>query len=456
MPEKMEWTDLIKPWRLGCPPPRAEPDKDKVRSEFLRDWDRIVFSTAFRRLQGKTQVFPFPESDMTHTRLTHSLEVSCVGRSLGKMVGVRLEEKNGTDPDVLGAVVATACLAHDLGNPPFGHSGENAISYFFNEGDGKDYLEKLEDCAQQSDLKKFEANASGFRVITDQKPTQTDNPGGFSLTLPTLAAYTKYPRQSYVKKPDQNRMSEKKFGIFCDGVDNYREVAEGLEIPTKPKDRGWYRHPLAFLTEAADDICYLIIDLEDACRIGLVSYEETQKLLIPICEQHQQKGYLDNIKRIRAEDQKVGYLRAKSINSLVYQVADLFEEKDHEIRAGTFDRPLFDFIPSKNELKAIRSLSVERIYQHRPVTQVEAAGFEVLGGLLGIFLDATVKNSDSNKSKKIRSLIPTQFLDEDKKPFADPYQTIMNITEYISCMTDAFAIDTYRILTGISLPNYRP
>lgn len=451
----MKWASLIKPWRLGCPPRRSLNDKEMVRSEFLRDWDRIVFSSPFRRLQGKTQVFPLPESDMTHTRLTHSLETSCVGRSLGRMVGKRLENKR-TDPDELGSIVAAACLAHDLGNPPFGHSGEDAISYFFKKGEGKDYIELLENQTQKSDLKDFEGNASGFRVMTDVKPTQTVNPGGLSLTLPTLAAYTKYPRQSYVKKPETSRKSEKKFGIFFDGINSYCEIAKALEIPEKPKDRGWYRHPLAFLAEAADDICYLVMDFEDGYRLGLVSYKETSELLIQICEQQKKEGYLDGLKKIIAKDQKIGYLRAKTINSLVHQVADLFEDKDQEIRDGVFDSSLLDLVPSKKELEQIRTLSIAKIYSHRPVAQIESAGYDVLGGLLGVFLEATVLKPESKKSEKIRSLVPTQFLDKEKKPFTDKYKTIMNITEYISCMTDTFAIDTYRILTGISLPNYSP
>ena len=451
----MEWVVLSKPWRLGCPPRDLGINELEERSEFLRDYDRIIFSSAFRRLQGKTQVFPLPESDMTHTRLTHSLEVSCVGRSLARMAATRLNAKGAT-PDILGSIVAAACLAHDLGNPPFGHSGEKAISYFFREGDGRQYVKKLHDPAQQRDLTHFEGNAAGFRVLTDHKLTQTNNPGGLSLTLPTLAAFTKYPRQSYVEEPDPDRVSEEKFGLFCDGVDSYREVAKGLEIPQKPGDRGWYRHPLAFLTEAADDICYLVMDLEDAYRLRLVPYDTTYDLLMPICEADRRPGYLDGLKTVRAKDQKIGYLRAKTINSLVREVADLFEDKDQEIRAGSFDRPLLKNIPSKNEIRTIKSLSKEKIYAHRPVVQVEAAGFVVLGGLLDTFLGATLREPATTKSSKIRSLIPPQFLAAGKKPFPDKYHTIMNVTEYVSCMTDTFAIDTYRVLTGISLPNYSP
>ena len=466
----MEWAMLLKPLRLGCLPQDLEADEAEARSEFLRDYDRIIFSSAFRRLQGKTQVFPLPESDMTHTRLTHSLEVSCVGRSLGRIAGIRLK-KDGVDPDVIGSIVAAACLAHDLGSPPFGHSGEKAISYFFKDGAGQRYVKKLRDPAQQKDLTHFEGNAAGFRLLTDQKPTQTDNLGGLSLTLPTLAAYTKYPRQSDVEETEPNRVSEKKFGVFCDGVDSYRAVAEGLEIPQKPRSRGWYRHPLAFLkprslgwyrhplaflTEAADDICYLVMDLEDGYRLGLVTYSETYDLLLPICERIRKPGYLDGLKKIKAKDQKIGYLRAKTINSLVLQVADLFEDKDQKIRAGSFDRLLTGDIPSKNELEAIKSLSVKKIYAHRPVAQVEAAGFGVLGGLLNMFIGATVGEPDTIRSSKIRSLIPPQFLAEGKKSFTDKYHTIMKVTEYVSCMTDSFAIDTYRVLTGISLPNYSP
>ena len=454
MPTNMEWATLTKPWRLGCPPVMKD-DKEKARSEFLRDYDRIIFSSAFRRLQGKTQVFPLPESDMTHTRLTHSLEASCVGRSLGRMAGIRLETK-GADADALGTIVAAACLVHDLGNPPFGHSGEEAISYFFKDGSGKKYVGKLKNPTQQNDFMHFEGNAAGFRVLTDQKPTQTDNPGGLSLTLPTLAAYTKYPRQSYIEEPERGRASEEKFGVFFDGIDSYHEIARGLEIPQKPKGRGWFRHPLAFLTEAADDICYLIIDLEDAYRLNLVAYNEAHDLLMPICERHKEPGYLDGLTKIRAEDQKIGYLRAKTINSLVLQIADMFEEKDQEIRAGNYDRHLTEDFPSKNDIKAIRNFSHIRIYTHRPVAQIEAAGFDVLGGLLNVFLKATVDEPHTTRSKKIRSLLPAQFLDEGKRPFPNEYKTIMNVTEYVSGMTDKFAIDTYRVLTGISLPNYSP
>jgi dGTPase len=420
----MEWASLTKPWRLGCPP-KSRDDDDQVeaeRSEFLRDCDRIIFSTAFRRLQGKTQVFPLPESDTTHTRLTHSLEASCVGRSLGRIAASRLKHE-GADPDVLGSIVAAACLAHDLGNPPFGHSGEKAISYFFKDGRGKTYVERLADPIQQYDLREFEGNAAGFRVLTGWKPTETENRGGLSLTLPTLAAYSKYPRISLCEHSDPTRASESKCGLFFDGVESYREITASLGIPEKPDSRGWYRHPLAFLTEAADDICYLVMDLEDAYRLGIVSFAETRELLVQVCSRYPEPGYIDAEVKIRAKDQKIGYLRAKVINSLVHEVVDLFVTKDKEIRAGQFDRPLLEGITAKTELNAIRELSTERIYPHRPVTQIEAAGFEVLGGLLDLFLKATVAEPQTTKSKKIRSLVPAQYLAEDKKPFEDVYHT---------------------------------
>ncbi len=449
----MEWSKLIKPLRLACPPGSIN-GQEEARSEYQRDCDRIIFSNAFRRLAGKTQVFPLPESDMTHTRLTHSLEASCVGRSLGTIAGSRLE-MGGNSPETIGAIVAAASLAHDIGNPPLGHSGEEAISHFFKEGEGKVYVNQLNPI-QRCDLENFEGNAAGFRIMTNMKPFQTENPGGLSLTLPTLAAYTKYPRQSYVKTPDLSRVSEKKFSIFYDGLSNFVEIADGLGIDQKPSDRGWFRHPLAFLTEAADDICFLIMDLEDAYRLKIVEFNTVYDFLKSICDQFGGKDYLKNIDKIKAEDQRIGYLRAKTINSLIWQVAGVYEEKDKEIRDGQFDKPLLDEIALMGELDEIRKFSVKNIYSHKKVAAIEAAGYEVLCGLLESFLEATVGNPRTTRSKKTRSLIPREYLDENREPFSDRYQTIMNITEFISGMTDTYAIDTYRVLKGISLPNYSP
>jgi dGTPase len=241
---QMEWKNLTVASRLGCPPVTSYGDQEEARSEFERDFDRIIFSTAFRRLQGKTQVFPLPESDMTHTRLMHSLEVACVGRSLGRIVGNRLQEE-GANAFSLGSIVSAACLAHDIGNPPFGHSGENAIRAFFQSTAGRDLTKSLS-VEQRTDLTQFEGNAAGFRVLTSRKPVQTENPGGFSLTLATLAAYTKYPRMSYSPGDSSNRASERKSGIFYDDLASFKEVARGLQIGQKsPESRGWVRHPLA-------------------------------------------------------------------------------------------------------------------------------------------------------------------------------------------------------------------
>lgn len=448
----MQWSELLKPVRLGCPDGTAACSNE--RTEFQRDSDRILFSTAFRRLHGKTQLFPFPDSDVTHTRLTHSLEAACVGRSLGTMVAEKIPGCN-VDPTLLAGVVSAACLAHDIGNPPFGHSGEAAIQSFFKGPSGAKYVCMVSDADQKGDMREFDGNAAGFRILTHHKQVLTSNPGGLSLTLPTLAAYTKYPRTASASTEGLVGASGKKPGITHDSLSCFTKVAFTLGIRQRA-ERSWYRHPLAFLAEAADDICYRIVDLEDAYKLRLVSHEEARATFLAICSHSGTHGDTTNICRIRAKDQQIGYLRAKAINCLVHEVAHAFAGNLEAICECEFDRPLLDVVSSSEDLADLCGLLKKYVYSYRPVLEVEAAGFHVLGGLLELFLEAAVDAPHSARSEKIRQLIPGQFLDEGERPFEDPYSGIMNIVEYVTCMTDSYAIDLYRMLTGISLPNARP
>ncbi len=450
----MNWSNLLKCCRLGCPDDEREHHPD--RNEFQRDFDRVIFSTAFRRLHGKTQVFPFPKSDSIHTRLTHSLEASCVGRSLGTIVGNGLEEKQLHDVQgwELGEIVRVACLAHDIGNPPFGHSGEKAIAEFFRSERGRTILEDLPE-GQQADFTHFDGNAMGFHILTHSNHNIKEVEGGYALTYPALAAFVKYPRPAFVNSTDttdaNKPASEEKPGLFQCDLEDFRTIAQKLEIPPKSEPDMWYRHPLAFLTEAADDICYKIMDLEDGYKHNLVSYDETYELLLHICKMTPDVTNVDGLENIKDDRNRIGFLRAKSINSLVYQAADIFTEKHSDILRNNYDEPLCDHIEAHSVLEKIQSTSYEKIYSHRPVRQVEAAGFQVLPGLLDAFLTALVDQKNKASSERVLSLIPQEYIFEDDKK---SYEAIMSITKYIAGMTDAFAVDTYRTLRGIQLPNY--
>lgn len=433
------------------------------RSAFQKDFDRVVFSSAFRRLQDKTQVFPLPESDFVHTRLTHSLEVSCVGRSLGNLVGEKIIErhprlKKNFTKFHFGEIVAAACLAHDIGNPPFGHSGEDAISDYFKTGNGKSLEEKINDRKKWNDLIKFEGNAQGFRIISQlQNP---DVQGGLRLTYATLATFTKYPKESFFedeafltaskKKPPK---IYKKFGFFQSEKNIFQTVAVEVGLTKRAKDKNsffWCRHPLAFLVEAADDICYSIMDLEDGSHLGLVSFKETEALLMPLIGKTKLKLY-----HTRDEKEKIGYLRAKAIALLVEQLADAFLLYDEQILNGDFESDLISVISARKPLEKIKKVSVEKIYSYKTVIEREAVGYEVLGGLLDIFVSALLDSTNahlSHRTKTIIKLFPQQFA-LAKNSEEDFYSKLLQITDFISGMTDSFAVSLYRKLKGISLPH---
>lgn len=324
-------------------------------------------------MQGKTQVFPFPETDMIHTRLTHSLETSSIGRSLGTIVGNKLVKEE--EANNIGSLVSAACLAHDIGNPPLGHSGENAISEFFADKIGQEVLNGLSS-EQKEDFIKFDGNAMGFYLLTHKNPKITEVEGGLGLTYPTLAAFTKYPRPAFFER-NELLASEKKPGLFSCNLHTYEQIARELNIPQKTKGNCWYRHPLAFLTEAADDICYRIVDLEDGYKHKLVSFDEAKILLTDIINACPDEGNWDNFKRIIEEHNKIGYLRAKAVNSLIYQAAKVFTDNEKDILNGTFDKSLISKVTSKETMEEIRKISKEKIYSYNSIIQTETAGFEV-------------------------------------------------------------------------------
>ncbi|MCC9167332.1 deoxyguanosinetriphosphate triphosphohydrolase [Pontibacter harenae] len=453
MPQGTTWDKLISKKRYETSQKKQGTD-ESVRGEFQRDYDRVVFSSAFRRLQNKTQVMPMPESDFVHTRLTHSLEASVVGRSLGRIVGKSIlerhpslsEEKNVQEAD-FGDIVAAACLAHDIGNPPFGHSGEDAISAYFQSEAAQPFLQNLTE-AQKADLHSYEGNAAGFRVLTYTYPAHCNVTGGLSLTYTTLATFTKYPKESLSTVVNAKNTSEKKYGFFQTEKEWFNTIAEELGLLKKGNEDEvfYHRHPLAFLVEAADDICYRIIDFEDGLKLGLVPQEKGLQLLRQILNDAP-----DRVSSLTFYDwrEEIGYLRARIIGKLIEECAHVFLMHEDEILAGTYDKPLINEVASKPVLDEIKSLSINLIYRNRPVLEIEAAGFEVLGGLLDAFMKAVFK-PESKHHRKLKDLIPSQY--HQLPVEATDYERIIHITDFVTSLTDKAAINLYRTIKGIELP----
>jgi len=454
----MKWNTLFSERRLG------DDKKNKIakseRSNFEKDYDRVVFSSAFRRLQDKTQVIPLPESDFVHTRLTHSLEVSCVGRSLGKIAGEYIINKykpgNHISVADFGAIVATACLSHDIGNPPFGHSGESAISNYFRNGEGKKYEQPVNDKDKWSDLINFEGNANGFKILTNSRKSVG---GGIKLTYAALASFVKYPTKSYKPEEEKNKfkgkVSFKKYGYFQSDKDIFEDIFSELEI-NKITDYYYSRHPITFLVEASDDICYRIMDFEDGIRIGLVPFYVGEKMLKSIAN----KTY-DSAKHraIKDKREEIGYLRAKAISRLISECAEIFIDNEKEILAGKFDKPLLDEIDSKKAIYKIEEISIKEVYKSRNVVQIETAGFKVVNGLLDLFIEAVndlYEIKDLRKLSKLKplsanliGLLPEQFVSGREK---DLYERILQVCGFVAGMTDSYAVMLYKRLQGIELP----
>ena len=445
--ETMNWQQLISNKRLGQE--QRHPGRHDDRTEFKRDYDRLIFSAPFRRLQNKTQVFPLPGSIFVHNRLTHSLEVASVGMSLGNDVARLLTEAHPELKDTLfqeiGQIVATACLAHDLGNPPFGHSGEKAIQTFFTEGPGYSLREKV---SQEfwDDITHFEGNANAFRLLTHQ--FEGRRLGGFVMTYSMLASIVKYPYAS-------SAASKKgKFGFFCSERDNYQRIAAELGIPcvSKPGEPLRYmRHPLVYLVEAADDICYEIMDLEDAHKLKILSYEEIAHLLLDFFDETAQNYILKRIEDegLTDDNEKVVYLRARVIGLLESECVNTFVEHEQEILNGTFTGSLIDNI-SKRPHKAYSrcaKLSGQRIYRSKVVLDVELSGYKIMETLMQQMTEA-IMHPDRYYSQQLIGRVSSQYAIESP----DLETRIMAVIDYISGMTDVYALDVYQKINGISLP----
>ena len=436
----MNWEQLLSLKRQGDKGKRLRVEQDDTRLGFEVDYDRIIFSSAFRSLQDKTQVIPLSKTDFVHTRLTHSLEVSVVGRSIGRLVGKKIIEKyphlqeiHGYQANDFGAIVAAASLAHDIGNPPFGHSGEKAIGEYFSIGKGQQFKEQLTDKEWQ-DLIDFEGNANGFSVLTSSRPGIE---GSIRLTYAVLGAFMKYPKESLPKKPTSN-IADKKYGFFQTDKEFFKEVADELGlIPNKSgNDIGYERHPLAYLVEAADDICYTIIDFEDGINLGLVSEDYALEYLIKLV-----KDTIDTNKyqTLTTKEDRISYLRALAIGNLINDAVRIFIENEEAILKGEFPYALTDKSKYKAQIDDIIKLSVKNIYQSREVIEKELSGYQMINNLLDKFITAYNNNYEgkaTNYDKLLLKILPEKHHIEKETL----YERLLHICHFISMLTDGKAV----------------
>ncbi len=447
----MNWKQLISAKRFGME--EFHEERQENRSEFQRDYDRLIFSAPFRRLQNKTQVFPLPGSIFVHNRLTHSLEVSCVGRSLGndvaKAILERQPELESSFLPEIGSIVSAACLAHDLGNPPFGHSGERAISTFFSEGKRQRLQEKQPDGEQLSpmeweDLTHFEGNANAFRILTHQ--FEGRRRGGFVLTYSTLASIVKYPFSSSLAG------KKSKFGFFVSEEESYRKIATELGlIQLSEQPLKYARHPLVYLVEAADDICYQMMDIEDAHKLKIITTDETKELLMAFFSEDRQSRLRSTFQIVNDINEQIAYLRSSVIGLLVRECTRVFLEHEQEILAGTFEGALIKHIAEgpAAAYNHCAEISLKRIYRSQDVLDIELAGFRIISTLLELMVDAvTLPGKEKAYSELLTNRVSDQY--NIKSPVL--YERIQAVLDYISGMTDVFALDLYRKINGNSLP----
>jgi dGTPase len=447
----MDWTALLNSRRLF----REDADEDPERSPFQRDYDRIVFTTAFRRLQDKTQVFPLSSSDYVRTRLTHSIEVSCVARNLGEVVGRRLRSKTDAKYRVsdIGSIVASAALAHDLGNPPFGHSGEAAIQHWFQKSDVAAQVRNALAEHRRLEFRYYEGNAQAFRLVT--RLLSPTNRGGLQLTHATLATLLKYPIRAHKPGPRfKGKVSAKKYNFFDSEREAFEEVVRQTGLVSRSAELNWWcRHPLCFVCEAADDISNRIVDLEDGFRLACIDGDEATDALMDVLTDEKAKAKAG---RISDAKERIGYLRAVVIGQLSDEAADAFFENYAAIISGRFEKDLYSCLPSVGKLKPMQDLVEECVYTDERVLGVETAGFEIIYLLLERFAEAALEDLSATKkgrkastrSRKILGLLPGQYRLADGSAITRKYHLLLAITDFIAGMTDSYAVTTFQRITG--------
>ncbi|MCZ4317885.1 deoxyguanosinetriphosphate triphosphohydrolase [Aequorivita viscosa] len=440
----MQWEQLLSLRKQGDKNKRLRIEENDTRLGFEVDYDRVIFSSAFRSLQDKTQVIPLSKTSFVHTRLTHSLEVSVVGRSLGRTVGKailkkrpQLQKIHGYHFNDFGAIVAAAALAHDIGNPPFGHSGEKAIGDYFLNGNGRRFKEQLTDKEYQ-DLVDFEGNANGFKILTQSK---NGVEGGLRLTFATLGAFMKYPKESLPKKPTAH-VADKKYGVFQSDTVFFNEVVSELGLLNQGENR-YSRHPLTYLVEAADDICYTLIDFEDGINLGLIDEDMALEYLINLVRTTLKKEVYSSLK---TPQDRLAYLRALAINTLIAEAAKIFIENEEEILKGTFSEALLDKSEYKVQIADIIKISVEKVYQSAEVSEKEIAGYNILSTLLETFTTA-FENQHNNQMRHYDKLL-LRTIDFELSNTPTVYNYLMECCNYISRLTDGNALQIFQKIKG--------
>ena len=446
--ERLNWNQLITAKRLGLEEYHST-NSTEHRGVFERDYDRLIFSSPFRRLQNKTQVFPLPGSVFVHNRLTHSLEVACVGRSIANNVLRQLKVKYPDECsaaqliDEIGSIVSAACLAHDMGNPPFGHSGERAIGSFFIEGPGKD-LERQLSAEQWCDLIYFEGNANAFRLLTHQFNGRRR--GGFAQTYPMLASIVKYPYDS-----SHASRKKQKFGYFRADEATYRLIADELGISRVSASAGRaVRHPLVYLVEAADDICYQLMDLEDAHKLHILTTSETQSLLLSFLPSQRHEHVRGIMDMLDDANEQVAYLRSVVVGVLVDACTKAFIDNYEQIMTGGDVPALIKLVDAgtREAYKRCSSLAVEKIYHAPSVLDIELSGYRIISTLMDVYVGAVLE-PDANYSAQLLARVPSQY----EVHADDLYTRLLAVTDYISGMTDVYALELYRKIMGISVAN---
>jgi len=447
----MNWEQLLSLRRKGDTNKRLRNEQDETRLGFEVDYDRIIFSSAFRSLQDKTQVIPLSKTDFVHTRLTHSLEVSVVGRSLGRLAGEKILEKHPYLKEVhgykfndFGAIVAAAALAHDIGNPPFGHSGEKSIGEYFRTGNGLKYKEDLT-TKEYQDIIDFEGNANGFKLLAQDRAGVL---GGLRLSYATLGAFMKYPKESLPIKPTKH-IADKKFGFFQTEKNTYEDIATdlGLLQNRKGESISFARHPLTFLVEAADDICYTIIDFEDGINLGLISEDFALEYLIKLVKD---KINTKKYHSLAYKEDRLSYLRALAINTLIQDAVAIFMDNEEQILNGDFDVSLLDKSKYDAQIRDIIGISVEKVYRAQEVVEKEIAGYKIISNILDVYIDALVQKKNENASNYHKLIIQT-LPEAYQSTEISLYQILLNTCCYVASLSDSSAVHIHNKIQGKQL-----
>lgn len=451
----MKWDQLLNTNRLGNRPAKVE----RGRSPFNSDHDKVIFSGSFRRLARKTQVHPLATNDHVHNRLTHSLEVASVGRTLAIRVGQSLKEKSSLPEEVsptdLGDIVQTACLAHDIGNPPFGHTGEEAIKYWFQHEAGSHYLTELNPI-EVCDLQNFEGNAQGFRVLTCSEFHPYD--GGLRLTYASLASFLKYPWTSAPAASGQ-RPKKKKYGVYQSEAAIFREVAAAVGLIKKPGDDWYCRHPLVHLMEIADDFCYGLLDLEDGIDMGILGWDEVFSVLRPVLDQGKVDALASDLQALRP-GRRPPLIRGKVISAFVEDASEAFINNEQAILRGEHD----ELLPLCGQrvrdcVKAAKQLAKEKVFAHPRKVELEIGAYNTIATLLNVMCHAadellTTGRADNFRSSRVLDLIgPDTFHPRIRAggdcPNSPRYLAVMRVLDFVSGMTDNYATHLAKQFSGM-------